>query len=459
MNNESQPLFSLLGETADVIVNLLIETANNYGIVNKIVAFSGDNAPVNFGNVHRTGSKNVFKQLKEQVNANMIGAGCVAHVHHNAMHHACDQLPIDVEYIAVKIYTHFYRHTVRLRKLEEFCNLVGQTYSKLHGYSTTRFLALKQCLTSIIANFDGLNEYFHSFSAPVKIVEFFDDPLALVTLIFVRDQAENIEKTILQLEGDCICAIDAANKINELKTNIKARLQNQYFSQEFRDASEKIDKRHLREKRNFVDNAMEFHRTTLTYLNDWTAWLDDINVFRWIQLNTKVKWADVECAALWMVSRKYFSKDDMNELFNQYAIFSAHLNENFTTINSKKGTDKKWVIIFRHFVEKSLPFNRLLQIVEFCLVIPAANTTTERVFSHINDIWTKEKGKLKLENVRAQLMVKFNWKETCPEFYAKIKDDADFLQKVVGSEKYKMGADSLFGNQASGQSSTSMEID
>lgn len=74
----NQTFFFSIGETADVIINLLITAAKNYGIENKIAAFSGDNAPVNFGNVNRTGSKNVFKQLKEQMNPNMIGAGCTS---------------------------------------------------------------------------------------------------------------------------------------------------------------------------------------------------------------------------------------------------------------------------------------------------------------------------------------------------------------------------------------------
>lgn len=119
----------------------LITAAKNYEIGKKITSFSGDNAPVNFGNSKRTGSTNVFKQLKQKVNINMIGSSCTAHILHNAMRHACDQLTIDVEYIAVKIYTHFYRHTVRLRKLKEFCDSIGEAYVKLHGYIKTRFLA------------------------------------------------------------------------------------------------------------------------------------------------------------------------------------------------------------------------------------------------------------------------------------------------------------------------------
>lgn len=196
----------------------------------------------------------------------MIGAGCTAHILHNAMRHACDQLSIDIEYIAVKIYTHFYRHTVRLQKLKDFCD----SYVKLNGYIRTRFLALKDCVSSIIANFDGLNEYFHSFEAPVKILEFFDDPFALLTLIFVREQAANFQNSILLLEGDFVCAIDAVYIIDALKTTIKTRMENKYFSLEFRAASEKINKNLSRQMQTHVETLMDFHRRSLKYLNDWT---------------------------------------------------------------------------------------------------------------------------------------------------------------------------------------------
>ncbi|XP_031626296.1 uncharacterized protein LOC116342721 [Contarinia nasturtii] len=436
------------GETADIIVNLLSVTANNYDIENKIVVFSGDNAPTNFGSVHRTGSKNVFKQLKQRFNANMIGAGCTAHSLHNAIGNASDKLDIDVEYIAVKIYTHFYRYTVRLNTLKDFCDAIGETYVKLKGYSKTRFLALKECLSSIIANFDALNEYFHSFDAPVKILEFFDDPFALVTLIFVRDQAENFQNAILRLEGDYICAVDACHTIDELKTNVKSRLQNNYFSSEFRTASEKVN--NGAPKRKFMDKVKAFHRTVLKYLNDWTEWLDDVKVFSWIRLNNKVKWNDIECAALWMTGRNYFNSVDMDKLFNQFSIMEAFLNVNENSIKEEKATDKKWVKIFRHFDEKSVPFSELLKLVEFALVIPATNATVERVFSHINDIWTPEKGSLKIENVRSRLMVKFNWNDSCSNFYEKIKGDSELLRKVMGHEKYDKTSD-LFKTQSNEQ--------
>lgn len=109
----------------------------------------------------------------------------------------------------------------------------------------------------------------------------------------------------------------------------------------------------------------------------------------------------------------------------------------------------------RHFTQKSLPFKELLKVVEIALVIPATNATAERVFSHINDIWSPEKGNMKVENIRARLMTKFNWSETCYDFYTKIKNDTDFLQKIQHNDKYNMKPEDLFNDEL--KPSTSME--
>lgn len=218
----------------------------------------------------------MLKQLKDQTNVNIIGAGCTAHILHNAIEAACDELRLDVEYYAVKIYTHFYRHTVRLRKLKEFCDSVGEHFVKLKGYSKTRFLALKECLSSIITNFNALKEYFDSNDAPAKIKDFFHDPFTLPSLVFVRDQSANFQTAILQLEGDCVCAVDAANTINRLKENITSRLQNNYFSLEFQAASAQIGTGQAKQKREFMESLRKFHQKTFSYLTNWTKWLDDM---------------------------------------------------------------------------------------------------------------------------------------------------------------------------------------
>lgn len=181
-------LVSAPGETSDIIVNLLNAAMNKFNIKQKLVAFCGDNAACNFGNLERTGRNNAFYKLK-QLYPGLIGVGCAAHIVHNTLKKACDKMPFDVEMIVVKIYSHFYLFTVRVANLKDFCESTDVEYKKLLGYSKSRFLGLLSSVESILRVFDGLKEYFlNDSSSPNALKEFFDNPMAKIWLLFIRDQ-------------------------------------------------------------------------------------------------------------------------------------------------------------------------------------------------------------------------------------------------------------------------------
>lgn len=182
------------GETALIISSLIKQTAEKNGISDKIVGFCGDNCPTNFGSRERGGANNVFSILK-QWRPELIGVGCAAHIVHNALKSACDRLPVDMECIVVKIYSHFYINTVRVERLKSVCDFVeGAEYSKLLGYTKTRFLALGPAIRSILKIFGPLKEYFLSLrSCPKIIEEFFKSPFSKLWLLFVKDQVRFID--------------------------------------------------------------------------------------------------------------------------------------------------------------------------------------------------------------------------------------------------------------------------
>lgn len=108
------------GETSTIISELILSAAEKYGLKKKIVCFCADNARVNFGGDTRGGQNNVYFRFKESLqNPNLIGIGCAAHIEHNALKYACDVFEFDLECVVVKLYTHFYRNTVRVTALKE----------------------------------------------------------------------------------------------------------------------------------------------------------------------------------------------------------------------------------------------------------------------------------------------------------------------------------------------------
>lgn len=190
------------GETSDIISNLIESATNKYGLKDKVVGFCADNAKVNFGGETRGGKNNVFFKLKSWL-PHLIGINCAAHVVHNALKHACDALPFDVEWVVVKIYSHFYIYTVRTEKLKSFCEEASIEYDKLLGYAKTRFLALGPAVKRILKVFEGLKLYFKSLhKEEKKLKEFFEDPASKFWLLFVQEQVRNMSNSSLVLDSN-----------------------------------------------------------------------------------------------------------------------------------------------------------------------------------------------------------------------------------------------------------------
>lgn len=181
------------GETSEIIANLIKATAEEYKVIDKMVAFCGDNCPTNFGSRERGGERNVYFRLKQWM-PKLIGVGCAAHIVHNALKSACDGMPFDVECLVVKIYSHFYLYTVRVEALKTLCDAVeGIENTKLLGYSKTRFLALGPAIESILKVYDALKVYFLNLrQCPNIIKQFFEDPTSKLWLLFIKSQVSQL---------------------------------------------------------------------------------------------------------------------------------------------------------------------------------------------------------------------------------------------------------------------------
>lgn len=227
-------LVSLPGEKAIQIRDLLLGILEDLGIKNKVAGFCGDNCPTNFGRaITRAGKGNVFYFLREQLNDALIGIGCLAHVLHNAINNACTTvLPHDMEAVIVKIYKQFYIYTERTESLKAICEQSDIVFEQLKSYGGTRFVAMRSCLVTIIKLYDALVEYFEEDknNYPVILKKFFEDPLARFLLQFLRDACDNFESTILSIEGDKVCGVEALSKALKLKALLEHQLETDFLT-------------------------------------------------------------------------------------------------------------------------------------------------------------------------------------------------------------------------------------
>ena len=93
----------LPGETSDIIQDYILQSIQDVGIQDKVVAVSSDNTNTNFGGVKRKGNKNVYTKLGTSLERKLVGVGCAAHTIHNCIKSAVDCLPVDIETVLTSI--------------------------------------------------------------------------------------------------------------------------------------------------------------------------------------------------------------------------------------------------------------------------------------------------------------------------------------------------------------------
>jgi hypothetical protein len=84
-----------------------MKTIANYDSETPVVGLSADNTNTNFRGLLRRGKENVTK-IKSQLNRNIIGFGCNAHIIHNCAKTALDSMPVYIELFVTKICGYFY---------------------------------------------------------------------------------------------------------------------------------------------------------------------------------------------------------------------------------------------------------------------------------------------------------------------------------------------------------------
>jgi len=71
--------------------------------------------------------------------------------------------------------------------------------------------------------------------------------------------------------------------------------------------------------------------------------------------------------------------------------------------------------------------------VQYVFSVPCSNAFVERVFSHMNGLWTDERNRLGVDTVKAELVIRNNLTYNCSEFFEKIQN---LFNAVKNTAKY-----------------------
>jgi len=426
-------LKSLPDETSETICNLLIETLENMNLLSKCIAFSGDNCNTNFGGVERRGTNNVFYRLQQYIKKPIIGIGCPAHILNNCVQHAIDGLPIDIESIILKIYNYFSIYTVRTEALKEFCIFVDVEYKKLLFHSKTRWLSLFPAINRLLQIYPALQSYFLSQNQiPIAIKSFFENPLNESYLWFIHSLMYVFHSKIEIMEKENNSIWEISSILLSVENALHERKQQEFLPLKVKE----IFKNNYNQSgvSNLKKEMLNVYDHGLCYLKKWTVNFDQFNCLKWMSLNTKPLWTDIENSIVFL--NKYDLQLNDSLLFDQSQNLNLFLsqmekNEDFSSLLS----DKKWV---KYFEQRSYDTSsELLKICTFYFAIPAQNANVERIFSLMKAQWTDDRNRLLPDSVKNLLMTQYNFKHfDCTQFYDYCIKDKCLLSKIRSSNKY-----------------------
>jgi len=120
----------------------------------------------------------------------------------------------------------------------------------------------------------------------------------------------------------------------------------------------------------------------------------------------------------------------LDGLFNEYCTITPILNN---VCSKEQNVYSKWTKIFSSSNKEN--FKNIFLLVSYVLSIPPSNAYVERVFYIMNQKWSKERNRCKVELIKSELQISLNFGENCIEFIEKMKLDEDLLKAVISNQK------------------------
>ena len=259
---------NLPGETSAIIFEYLKSCLENNNLdPAKLVAFSADNANVNFGGASQQGQNNVFSKLKN-FNSKLIAVGCPAHICHNAAKKACERLSLDVEMLLFKILNYFNGSTLRHEKFKEFCQFLEMEYATFPTHSRTRWLSMLPLIERILRLWAALKSLVLSSADVPKVLEnLFSKDSSEIYFLFLQSVLHIFQQTILTLEKKDLLLPEMLDVMTTFKQKMQKRLQQNFFGGITASKLQGLDDQHSANQ--LKGEFIEFYTTAINYIDKW----------------------------------------------------------------------------------------------------------------------------------------------------------------------------------------------
>ncbi|KAI4899205.1 hypothetical protein NFI96_030736 [Prochilodus magdalenae] len=419
-------------ESSEAIFNQIVSITENNGLsIKQISAYGADNASVNYGR-----HNSVFQKLRG-VNPHIVKGNCKCHIINNSVKTAnrvFSSSGCDVEAFVLKVYSEFSCSAKKVETLKEFCEFTSTKYREILRHVPTRWLSLLPAIQRILECWPALKSYFVSLGkddCPSIVWTFVggaadtdvDHTVAECILAFMHNVMQEFDSSIRKLESDSATVIDVYSVMNRLRNQLIARRTDRFYGSKARQIMKDLSPQQQDHFRSLVDR---FFEKAVLYLEDKFDFKDQLLAHTGC---LSLEGQSLQWSELALLLDKLALDVDEDKLYGDVIT----LNEVFDTIPKDLTLDRKWA----YFFSKATESTELLKVVAFVFSIPVSNAYTERVFSHMENVWSDKRNRLSVAMVKSELQVRLNFKLSCAEFKSFIEKQPTLIAAAKGNAKYK----------------------
>lgn len=419
-------------ESSEAIFNQIVSITENNGLsIKQISAYGADNASVNYGR-----HNSVFQKLRG-VNPHIVKGNCKCHIINNSVKTAnrvFSSSGCDVEAFVLKVYSEFSCSAKKVETLKEFCEFTSTKYREILRHVPTRWLSLLPAIQRILECWPALKSYFVSLGkddCPSIVWTFVggaadtdvDHTVAECILAFMHNVMQEFDSSVRKLESDSATVIDVYSVMNRLRNQLIARRTDRFYGSKARQIMKDLSPQQQDHFRSLVDR---FFEKAVLYLEDKFDFKDQLLAHTGC---LSLEGQSLQWSELALLLDKLALDVDEDKLYGDVIT----LNEVFDTIPKDLTLDRKWA----YFFSKATESTELLKVVAFVFSIPVSNAYTERVFSHMENVWSDKRNRLSVAMVKSELQVRLNFKLSCAEFKSFIEKQPTLIAAAKGNAKYK----------------------
>ncbi|XP_061405416.1 uncharacterized protein LOC133340930 isoform X1 [Lethenteron reissneri] len=427
------------------VKNSITTSLGNLGLsVDLVSAFSADMTNFNSA-VHHS----LFTDLHRN-HEHLLQVNCHAHIVHNAIRHAMDELSVDIENVIYKVCGFFAVCATRSESLKDFFDFLDTQWREILRNSTNKWVCLNPAISKTLQNWPAIKSELNGIGeeCPKQIRKVLHPPTngdaveaddrqdsVEVYLLFCNNTLGVFEDVVKKLERCDVTILEIYQLMTSLKGKLNQRMEDELYGY--------ITKRKLAglpplEAVRARSEFKAFLNCAVAHLQKW-FWFSEENWLSSLQPLALHGAYELSFADLGEVARRLSLIErlqlDMDALFLEFTAFKAVLDELQKTKEWKlKSTSSKWQSIFQTAGADALP--NLLSLLSFLLSVPATTGYVERILPLIHSKWNDIRNRCSIELIKSELLVTLNFDMGCADFHAMILKDKAFLTVAKSDQKY-----------------------